>query len=157
MTVLTSAKPAVTPTETSRPITRCWKCGRQGHLCSGCPQTQPLNSRKPRRPPRPREPGKEKFWGGSRRASERTPRHTPREWQKPRRTSQPERRQEPFTLPLTNRFSQLPETELAGEVHPDIGGEHTPLCQRSLIFRGLSDHATNRRRPAWPRPSMLGK
>jgi len=46
--------------------------------------------------------------GGFRRASERTPRHTPREWQKPRRTSRPELQREQFILPHTNRFSQLP-------------------------------------------------
>jgi len=63
---------------------------------------------------------KEEPRGGYRRASARTPRYTPRKWQTPRRTSQPDRRLEPFTLHLTNRFSQLPETELAGEVHPDI-------------------------------------
>jgi len=77
------------------------------------------------RPPRPREPGKEKFRGGFRRASDWTLQHTPHGWQKPRRTSQLDRQWEPFTLPLTNRFSQLPETELASEVNPDIGGEHT--------------------------------
>jgi len=49
----------------------------------------------------------------------------PREWQKPRRTSQLERQQEQFIQPLTNRFSQLLETELASQVHPDIGGKYT--------------------------------
>jgi len=39
----------------------------------------------------------------------------PREWQVPRWTGRPNRRREPFVLPLTNRFSQLPETEPAGK------------------------------------------
>jgi len=138
MTALTSVKPTGTPPEAFRPVNRCWKCGRRGHQRSGCPQTQRLDSRKLQRPPRPREPGKERFHRGFCRASKRTPRHNPREWQKSRRISRPEQRREPFTLPLTNRFSQLPETELAGEVHPDIGGKHTspppkePHLQRPL-------------------------
>jgi len=65
--------------------------------------------------------------GEFRRASKQTPRHTPCEWQKPRRTSRPEQQREQFILPLTNRFSQLPETELASEAHPDIGGGYTTL------------------------------
>jgi len=36
-------------------------------------------------------------------------------------------------------------------------GSTPPLRQRSFIFRGLGDHATNGHRPAWLRPSMLGK
>jgi len=63
--------------------------------------------------------------GVFRRASKRTPRHTPREWQKPRRTSRPEGQRGQFILSLTNCFSQLPETELASEVHSNIGVERT--------------------------------
>jgi len=63
--------------------------------------------------------------GRCRREAIRTSRFTPPEWQTPRRTSQPELRLELFTLPLANRFSQLPEMEPVGEVHPDIGGEPT--------------------------------
>jgi len=36
-------------------------------------------------------------------------------------------------------------------------GNQTPLCQRSLIFRGLKDHADNGHRPAWLRLSVLRK
>jgi len=61
--------------------------------------------------------------GNFRRASIRTPRNNLHEWQVPKRTSRPLGRQEPFRLTTNNRFSQLPETERAGEVHPDIGGE----------------------------------
>jgi len=78
---------------------------------------RPTDASKPRGP-RMKEPR-----GGYRRASVRTPRYTPHEWQAPRRTSRLEWRLEPFTLPLANRFSRLPEMEPAGEVHPDIGGE----------------------------------
>jgi len=57
--------------------------------------------------------------------------HPPREWQVPRWTGRPNGQQEPFVLPLTNRFSQLPETEPASEVHLDIGGElYTPPSQK---------------------------
>jgi len=80
----------------------------------------PPDSRKLRRPPRPRKPGKESMQGVPRRTSVRTPRHTPHGWQTPRKTGRPERPREAFTLPLANRFSQLLDTELAGEVHPDI-------------------------------------
>ena len=60
----------------------------------------------------------------------------PPEWQTPRRTSRPERQREKFTLPLKNRFSQLPETGLASEVQPDIGGEpYTPPQERSHLPR----------------------
>jgi len=39
MTILTHTKPMGTPrTAASRPTTLCWKCGRRGHLHSGCPQ-----------------------------------------------------------------------------------------------------------------------
>jgi len=61
--------------------------------------------------------------GGYCRVSVRTLRYTPQKWQARSQTSRPERQLEPFTLPLTNRFSRLPEMEPAGEVHPDIGGE----------------------------------
>jgi len=54
----------------------------------------------------------------------------PHEWQTPRRTSRPVQRLEPFTLPLANRFSRLPQTEPASEVHPDIGGEPTTPPQK---------------------------
>jgi len=80
MAVLSSVRPAVISPEAPRQTNRCWKCGRQGHWRSGCPQNQRPNSCKPRRPPKPREPGKERMQGGFRRASKRTPRHTPREW-----------------------------------------------------------------------------
>jgi len=83
----------------------------------------PPDSHKPRRPPRPRKPGKESIQSVPRRTSVRTPRHTPNGWQTPRKTSRSERPREAFTLPLANRFSQLLDTELAGEVHSDIGGE----------------------------------
>jgi len=55
ITVLIGAKPAVTPPKASRPTTQCWKCGRQEHLRSACPQTQQLHSCKPRRRPRTHE------------------------------------------------------------------------------------------------------
>jgi len=158
MAALSSVRPPATPPEAPRRTNRCWEYGRQGHQRSGCPQNQQRpDSRKPRRPPRPRKPDEERMQGGLRRASERTPRHTPHEWQKPRRTSQPERQREYFTLPLTNRFSQLPETESAGEAIRTSEGNLPPLRQRGLIFRGLGNHATNGHRPAWLRPSMLGK
>jgi len=36
-------------------------------------------------------------------------------------------------LLLTNRFSPLPETELTGDVHPDIGrGAHYPSAKETL-------------------------
>jgi len=38
-----------------------------------------------------------------------------------------------------------------------LEGSTPPFHQRRLIFRGLGDHATNGHRPAWLRPSMLGK
>jgi len=87
----------------------------------------PSNSHKPRRPPRSREPGKESKQGVPRRTSVRTPRHTPNRWQTPRKTGRSERPQKAFILPLANRFSQLLDTELAGEVHSDIGGNCLPL------------------------------
>jgi len=48
--------------------------------------TTPPDSRKPRRPPRPREPVKESIQGVPRRKSIRTPRRTPNGWQTPRKT-----------------------------------------------------------------------
>jgi len=86
-------------------------------------QKPPPDSRKPGRPPRPRKLGKESMQGVPRRTSVRTPRHTPHEWQMSRKTGCFERPREAFTLPLANRFSQLLDTELAGEVLRDIGGE----------------------------------
>jgi len=83
----------------------------------------PPDSRKPRRPPRPRKPGKESIQGVPRRTSIRTPRHTPNRWQTPRKTGCSKRLRETFILSLANRFSQLLNPELAGEVHPDIGGK----------------------------------
>jgi len=38
-----------------------------------------------------------------------------------------------------------------------LEGSTPPLRQKSLIFRGLVDHATHGHRPAWLRLSMLGK
>jgi len=128
MAALSSIRPTATSLKAPRQTNGNWKDDRQGH-------PRP-DSRKPRRPPRPRKPGKETMQGGPHRASVRTPQHTPHEWQTPRRTSRPERQREQFTLPLTNRFSQLPETELAGEVHPDIGGElTTPPPERPHLLR----------------------
>jgi len=83
----------------------------------------PPDSRKPRRPPRPREPGKESIQGVPRRTSIRIPWHTPNGWQTLRKTGRSERPREAFTLPLANRFDQLLDIELASKVHPDIGGE----------------------------------
>jgi len=137
MTALSSVRPPTKPPEASRRANHSWNHGRQEHQRSGCSQTQLRpDSRKPRRPPRPSKPGKERAQGGPRRASVRTPQHTPHEWQTPRRTSRFERQREKFTLPLQNRFSQLPETELASEVQPDIGGEpNTPPQERPHLQR----------------------
>jgi len=128
MAALSSIRPTATSPRAPRRTNGNWREDRQGH-----PRPDP---RKPRRPPRPRKPGKKRMQGGPRRASVRTPQQNPHGWQTPRRTSRPERQREPFTLSLTNRFSQLPETELAGEVHPDIGGElNTPLPERPYLLR----------------------
>jgi len=137
MAALSSIRHSATSPKAPRRTNRSWKDDRQGHQRPGCPQNSPRpDSRKPRSPPRPRKPGEGRMQGGPRRASVRTPRHTPHEWQTPCRTSRPEWQREHFTLPLTNRFSQLLETELAGEVHPDIGGElTTPPPQRPHLLR----------------------
>jgi len=157
MTVLTSAKPAVTPPEASRPTARCWKCGRQGHLRSGCPRTQQLDSRKPRRPPRPREPGKERFWGRSRRASERTPRHTPVSGRNPvALADQSSERNNSHCLSRTASANYRKRSWLARSIRTSEGST-PPLRLRSLILRGLTDHAVNELHPAWPRLRMLRK
>jgi len=117
----------------------------------------PPDSRKPRRPPRPRKPGKECIQGVPRRTSVRTPRHTPNGCQTPRKTGRSERPREAFILPLTNRFSQLLDTELAGEVHPDIGGElPTPPLEGPHLQRPRKP-PKKRHRPAWLRLNILRK
>jgi len=83
----------------------------------------PPDSRKPRRPPRPGKPGKESKNNVPRRTSVRTPQYTPNGWQTLCKTGHPERPREAFILSLANRFSQLLDPELAGEVYPDIGGQ----------------------------------
>jgi len=126
---LASTKPPnlVPQGETSETATLCGKDNETGHLRSSCLQFKRPPHSPSREPPRPRESGKEQPRGRYRRASKRAPPDNPREWQVPRRTSRPTGRREPFTLPITNRFSQLPETEPAGEVPLDIGGElNTP-------------------------------
>ena len=117
----------------------------------------PSNSRKPRRPPRPREPGKERRQGEPRQASVRTQRHVHQGWQTPRKTGRSPRPREAFQLPLANRFSQLPHVELAGEVHPDIGGEYSPPRQKGLTPRDPQSHPRNGLRPVWLRLGLLGK
>jgi len=137
MTALSSVRPPTRPPETPRRTNHIWNHSRQEYQHSGCFQTPPRpDFRKPRRPPRPHKPGKERAQSGHCRASIQTSRHTPHEWQTPCRTSRPERQREEFTLPLKNHFSQLPETKLAGEVQPDIGGEpNTPPQERPHLQR----------------------
>jgi len=137
MTALSSVRPPTRPPEASEWIGHSWTPNTPEYQRSSTTQrpSQP-DSRKPWRPPRPRKPGKERTQGEPRRASVRTLRHTPHGWQTPRRTGRPERQRETFTLPLANRFNQLPETELAGEVHPDIGGElFTPPPEGPHLLR----------------------
>ena len=130
-------RPSRPKTGLTRPAALCWRCGTRRHLHSSCPQPKrQLNFRGPRKPPRPREPGTEKKRGGYRGTSVRTP-----------RTSRPVRRLEPFTLPLTNRFSRLPETEPASEVYPDIGGELTTSPQKSPRLKRLGKPHTKRAPP----------
>jgi len=50
-------------------------------------------------------------------------------------------------LPLSNRFSQLPETEPASEVYPDIGGELTTSPQKSPRLKRLGKPHTKRAPP----------
>jgi len=158
MTILARAKPMVTTREASRSTTLCWKCGRRGHLRSGCPRTQPPDSRKLRRPPRPREPGKEKFRGGFRRSSKRTPRHTPPMCGRSPvgLADQIGNGNHSHCLSRTASASYWKRSWLARSIRTSEGNT-PPLRQRSLIFRGPSNHAPNGHRPAWPRPSMLGK
>jgi len=158
MAALSSVWSPATPPEAPRRTNRCWNYGRQGHQRSGCPQNQQRpDSRKPRRPPRPRKPGEERMQGGFRRASERTPRHTPVSGRNPAglvdqngsgRTS--------YCPSRTASASYRKRSWLARSIRTSEGST-PPLRQRSLIFRGLGDHATNGHRPAWLRPSMLGK
>jgi len=149
---LTSTKPPnLGPQgETSETATLCGKDNETGHLRSSCLQFKRPPHFQPREPPRPREPRKEQPRGGYRWASKRTPRDNPREWQVPRRTSRLTGRREPFILPITNRFSQLPETEPASEVQLDIGGElntpppkkrHGPMTKRKLRRLPETTHA----------------
>jgi len=158
MTVLTRTKPMGTPRKASRPTTQCWKCGRQRHLHSGCPQTQQPDSGKPRRPPRPREPGKEKFRGGFRRASERTPRHTPplSDRSPVELADQIGNGNHSHCLSRTASARYRKRSWLARSIRT-LEGNPLLLRQGSLILRGPSNHAPNGHRLAWPRLRMLGK
>jgi len=124
MAAISNARSPATPLEAPRQTHGNQKNDRQGPQHPACPpNSPPPDSRNSQRPPRPCKPGKGSIQGRPRRAFVRTPRDTPHGWQTPHKTGRPERQRETFKLPLANRFSQLPETELAGEVHSDIGGE----------------------------------
>jgi len=60
---------------TKLPTAVCWQCGGSGRLRTECssPPKKIANIRKPRKPPRPREPGKEAPRGPYQRPSKRAP------------------------------------------------------------------------------------
>jgi len=69
--------------ETSETATLCGKNNETESFRSSCLQFKRPPRSQPWEPPRPREPGKEQPRGGYRRASKRTPRGNPCEWQVP--------------------------------------------------------------------------
>jgi len=104
-----------------------------------------------------REPGKEKFRGRFRKASERTPRTHPVSGRSPAGLAdQIGDGNHSHCLSRTASASYRKRSWLARSIRTSDGNP-SPLSLGSLIFRGPSNHAPNGHRPAWSRPSMLGK